>query len=273
MSYMFSEAIARNARTLSTVSTQMGLGVEAQISRPHDERNDGKVWPSGTSLVFGVAAKERVATAPAVAHSLRWALRCRLPLSVAVGNARSDVLALLTEGMRSQMTELSVEVDAVAECMPESLAACDGRCGAFLCALSTFPHVTKLSLLCGKVDDDARAAVCVQRALRVAAQMPISVIEIEGFVQLRDFSALAQSQLLRSLAATRCGIQSVGDLVSCPMLTDLKVSENQLPRTLSGLAGVPCLHILNESSCSLQALNGLGSCPRFSILDESDNEL
>ncbi|KPA81922.1 hypothetical protein ABB37_04161 [Leptomonas pyrrhocoris] len=227
---------------------------------------------SAAGAAAGAGGPARAVSRQRLAESLWWADRCGLPLTVTVGNERRDVLASLTDRVRDRVEELRIEVNTEAASVQDPALASDGQCGNFLCALLTFPHVTKLSIVCSKTDVTSRETRDVNHTLRVAAEMPISEICVRGFMELTDLSVLAGSQHLQHLTVTHCGIQSVSDLVSCPMLTELDVSHNQHLQTLSGLASAPRLKTLIATDCDIRNLDGLGSCPNLCKLDACSNE-
>ncbi|KPA76880.1 hypothetical protein ABB37_07672, partial [Leptomonas pyrrhocoris] len=209
VSFMDPQFITRHLRTLSAVCPQMRLDTEALTKRADVGENCRGVVTQDNHLIYRIASVKRGLTPQRLAESLWWADRCGLPLTVTVGNERRDVLASLTDRVRDRVEELQIYVDTVAASVQNFAAARDGQCGNFLCALLTFPNMTKLLIACSEADAGARASVDVNHALQCAAQLPISQLCIRGFMGLTNLSALAESQHLQHLTATRCRIQSV----------------------------------------------------------------
>ncbi|KPA73258.1 hypothetical protein ABB37_09974 [Leptomonas pyrrhocoris] len=271
-SFMPPELITRCICTLSAMSPQMRLNAETLVNYPEAGKTCGRVVGRENHLAYGIEALGTSETLPRLKLSLWWAERCGLPLSLTVDNADNDMLKLLPNSMRDRVEELNVYTSSGAVYAPNRTPESDGQRGTFLSSLLTFPNITKLSILCREGCETSRDVADVNRALRVAAQMTISEIQVTGFKQLSDFSALEGSQHLRHLKATRCGIRSVAELVSCPMLTDLDVSNNRHLQSVSDLAGAPRLTILVAKNCNLQNLDGLDSFPNLLKLDVSGND-
>ncbi|KPA78685.1 hypothetical protein ABB37_06285 [Leptomonas pyrrhocoris] len=271
MSFMPPQSITRSIHTLSAVCPQMRLDAETLRIYRYVDESYGAVVVSDNQLVYGITEMRNRQAPPTFAQSLWWADWCGLPLSVVVANARSDVLALLTESDRDRVEELIVYVFSEVVCAQDSASECDGRCSTVLCALSTFPRLTKLRISGFRCTYGSRATDDLSRVLRVAAKMPISEIRISFFINLSDLSALAGSQHLQRLTVTYCGIRSVKDLVSCSMLEELDISENRQLQSVSELADAPRLKTLVARHCDIKNLNGLGNFPHLINLDVSRN--
>ncbi|KPA73457.1 hypothetical protein ABB37_09894 [Leptomonas pyrrhocoris] len=272
VSFMGEQSTTCSIHTLSAVCPQMRLDRETLRSHRDDEMDCRGVVVRDSQLMYEITATGKSVTPLKIAHALWWAAQCELPLGVTVDNERSDVLTLFEERVRDRVEELYINVHTKAACVQDPASACDGQCGMFLDALSAFPHVMKLSINCSGTYGDSRAVVDVNRALRVAAQMPISEMEVSFLTKLTNFSALSGSQHLQRLTATYCEIESVADLESCPMLTDLDVSDNKHLPSVSDLAGAPRLKTLVAKDCDIRNLDGLGNFPYLCNLDVSGNE-
>lgn len=272
VSFLGPHALSHNVRTLSAVNPQLRLDVEALTSRPCvGDASKARAEGDGV-LVFAAAATERATPRVRLVRSLWWAARCGLPLALEVDNTRSDVLALLPDSLRRRVAALSVHVFSAADCMRcNEPGLCNGSCGTFLCALATFPNIARLSVVCRATAKSEAVAFAVQRALRVAARMPISEVNLHGVPHLHDLSALSNAPHLRILTAQRCGVRSVAGLLSCPLLSVLDVSNNRELRTLAGLAGAAQLECLAARDCGLENLDDVCCCRRLRELDVAGN--
>ncbi|KAL7703915.1 Leucine Rich repeat [Lotmaria passim] len=219
-------------------------------------------------LVYCLTAGSRSQDQPSFASSLLWADRCGLPLVLDVDNTRDDVLALLPERLRGRVATLCVKVRVRKRLLSffESLIM---RKTTFLEALPTFPHVQEL---CIQSENNEGGLTDITEALRAAAGLPISKIVVRDFRSLRDFSALAGAQHLRSISARQCAIASMEGLASCPELTDVDVSNNPTLEGLTSLTGALGIETLNATWCNLGRLEGLSSCTALRAVNVSENE-
>jgi Leucine-rich repeat (LRR) protein len=271
MSFAGQSSLTRHSRTFSTVSPQVRLYTEVMKRQPQLFEDFHGVRAERGALVYAIAAVERFRSRRRLEQSMWWARRCGLPLVLDVDNARSDVLALLPKELRGCLRTLRIHVTFETVCMQNTVSSCDGQCGSFLCALSTFPHLDSLLVMCRTAADAPLLMESVNHALHAATQMRVSEVELHDFTQMKGFSAATESEHLSRVTAQHCGITSLSDLRRCLALTVLDVSNNRHLQSLAGLAGAGCLERLYASSCDLQHVDGLRKCPQLRELDVSSN--
>ncbi|KAL7703030.1 hypothetical protein NQL31_000786, partial [Lotmaria passim] len=255
---------------LCAVSPQMRLCTELffNYTWPNDKDRSRALLDDQCGLVYCLTAGSRSQDQPSYASSLWWADRCELPLMLDVDSTRDDVLAVLPERLRGRVVTLRVKV-APPKDLRGSLQSPEVHKTTFLAALPAFPHVQEL---CTESVDNKGGLTDITGALRAAAELPISKIVVREFQSVRDFSALAGAQHLRSISAQHCAIRSMKGLASCPVLTDVDVSVNPTLEGLTSLAGAWNVATLKVSSCSLRSLEGLSSCTALRVVDVSDNK-
>ncbi|KAL7695213.1 hypothetical protein NQL31_002993 [Lotmaria passim] len=261
----FSESVLR------AVSPQMRLSTELlhNYGSPSDKDRSRALVDMQRGLVYCLTAGSHSQDQPSCASPLWWADRCGLPLMLDVDNTRDDdVLALLPERLRCHVVTLRVKV-APPKDLRGSLQLPEVHKTTFLAALPAFPHVQELWI--ESVDNEG-GLPDIRKALRAAAGLPISRIVVREFQSVRDFSALAGAQHLRSISAQHCAIRSMKGLASYPELTDVDVSNNPTLEGLTSLAGALKVETLNASGCSLRSLEGLSSCTKLRVVDVSDNK-
>jgi hypothetical protein len=148
---------------------------------------------------------------------------------------------------------------------------CNRSCGAIFCALSTFPHLTKLFVLFAmslNLDYAAPEASC---ALRVATQLPISNLTLCTLRVLNDLFALITAPDLCCLTATNCELRSLDDLKVPPGLHRLDASRTAALLSLTPLSASPCLETIIAYACGSDDLQTLGSCSQLKELNVSEN--
>ena len=253
---------------LRAVSPQMRLCVEV---RPRFQYLDEDVSCAQVvdqrGLAYRVIANSCSKGQSSFASPLWWADRCGLPLVLDVDNTRDDVLAVLPECLRGRVVTLRVKVPSGKRLL-RFLQSLVMRMTTFLAALPTFPYLQELCIECWSKAD----LTDITEALRAAAELPISKIEVLRWPCLRDFSVLAGAQHLRSISARHCAIESMEGLASCPELTDVDVSNNPTFEGLTSLAGALRVETLNASECNLRSLEGLSSCTALRAVDVSANK-
>ena len=256
---------------LRAVSPQMRLCTELLYIYPwlNDEDRSRAQAEEQRGLVYDMVAGSRSQHQPSFASSLWWADRCGLPLVLDVDNTRDDdILALLPERLRGRVVTLRVKVQPKKRLL-RFLQSLIMRKTTFLAALPTFPHLQEL---CIQSVDYKGGLTDITKALRAAAELPISRIVVREFRSLRDLSALAGAQHLRSISARQCAIESMEGLASCPELTDVDVSNNPTLEGLTSLAGALRVETLNASGCNLRSLERLSSCTALRVVDVSENQ-
>ncbi|KAL7700469.1 hypothetical protein N2W54_003041 [Lotmaria passim] len=256
---------------LRAVSPQMRLCTELlyNYGSPNDKDRSCALLDMQRGLVYYLIAGSHSQDQPSYASSLWWADQCELPLVLDVDNTRDDdVLALLPERLRGRVATLRVKVRPRRRLL-RSLRSVMMHMTTFLAALPTFPHLQELCIQ--SVDNEADLKD-IRKALRAAAELPISKIVVREFRSLWDFSALAGAQHLRSISARQCAIESMEGLASCPELTDVDVSNIRTLKGLTSLAGALRIETLNASRCNLRSLEGLNSCTALRVVDVSYNE-
>ncbi|KAL7706352.1 hypothetical protein N2W54_007195 [Lotmaria passim] len=256
---------------LRAVSPQMRLCTELLYIYPwlNDEDRSRAQAEEQRGLVYDMVAGSRSQHQPSFASSLWWADRCGLPLVLDVDNTRDDdILALLPERLRGRVVTLRVKVQPKKRLL-RFLQSLIMRKTTFLAALPTFPHLQEL---CIQSVDYKGGLTDITKALRAAAELPISRIVVREFRSLRDLSALAGAQHLRSISARQCAIESMEGLASCPELTDVDVSNNPTLEGLTSLAAALRVETLNASGCNLRSLERLSSCTALRVVDVSENQ-
>ncbi|KAL7704669.1 hypothetical protein N2W54_004040 [Lotmaria passim] len=255
---------------LCAVSPQMRLCTELffNYTWPNDKDRSRALLDDQCGLVYCLTAGSRSQDQPSYASSLWWADRCELPLMLDVDSTRDDVLAVLPERLRGRVVALRVEVASPKD-LRGSLQSPKVHVTTFLAALPTFPHVQEL---CIQSENNEGDFTDITEALRTAAGLPISKIVVRGFRSLRDFSALAGAQHLRSISARQCAIASMEGLASCPELTDVDVSNNPTLEGLTSLTGALRVEKLKASKCNLRSLDLLNSFTALRVVDVSENE-
>ncbi|KAL7708927.1 hypothetical protein N2W54_004167 [Lotmaria passim] len=230
---------------LRAVSPQMRLCTELFFNYkwPYDKDRSRALVDMQCGLMYDMVAGSRSQHQLSFASSLWWADRCELPLVLEVNITRDDVLAVLPERLRGRVVALRVEVASPKD-LRGSLQSPKVHVTTFLAALPTFPHVQEL---CIQSENNEGDFTDITEALRTAAGLPISKIVVRGFRSLRDFSALAGAQHLRSISVRACAIASMEGLASCPVLTDVDVSNNPTLEGLTSLAAALRVETLNAS--------------------------
>lgn len=274
MSFMTRDAALRSCCTLSAVSPQMRLDAEGLIRRlVKTAKVMARAQVEENCLVYRVSATELADAPSRVADSLWWAIRCGLPVVVHVNDARTDVLAAFSNNLRSRVAELRVDVTENKIELCSAGPTCAAACGRFLSALSTFPNLEKLFVMCKAFPESGLTATRVKRALGVAAQMPIQDTTLCNLSSLSDFCALSGARCLRRLTLSQCGVQNFVGLSSLPKLAELDVSGSSLLSTLNGVFSLPLLQIFTATKCALRNVDTLHACPQLREVDVSENEV
>lgn len=271
ISYVPQKTLDHYFCTLAATSPQMRLDVEVLMGFFADGWGISRTHVEERRMEYKVRMLGRTETNQVLAHSLWWAERCGLPLVLDIDNTCGAHVTILSEKLRNRVAELQIHVSSERDPVCVSEPYCNGECGTLLCALTDLPHVQRLTIMCGMYIDHASVAAGVARALRVAGRGIVNEVQVYGCEQLKNFCTLADSTHLERLTANYCGIRSVEQLQTCPMLTALDISFNDTLEELRGLAGAPNLTRIAAAACGLRNVDGLAACPLLTEVDISQN--